>query len=165
MVVGSQLVKQPDFSPLDSSEKWFAMSHPTTTSVLSQLSDEVRDALTDWLADGDLNWQPGQIERQLDSLPPELKLFRHVAIAELVKIDIVKMWRREMETLLESYLERFPELGTADTVTPDLIVAELEARKLQKTRYSAGLPRVNDGALLFLQTMLAKVDPGFETAV
>jgi type I restriction enzyme M protein len=34
---------------------------------------------------------------------------------------------------------------------------ELEARKLQKTRYSAGLPRVNDGALLFLQTMLAKM--------
>ena len=37
---------------------------------------------------------------------------------------------------------------------------ETEARKLSKTRYVAGLPRVNDGALLFLQTMLAKmVDP------
>ncbi len=34
---------------------------------------------------------------------------------------------------------------------------ELEARKLQTTRYRAGLPRVNDGALLFLQTMLAKM--------
>jgi len=28
---------------------------------------------------------------------------------------------------------------------------------LEKTRYQAGLPRVNDGALLFLQTMLAKM--------
>lgn len=37
---------------------------------------------------------------------------------------------------------------------------EAEARKLQKTRYRAGMPRVNDGALLFLQTMLAKMkDP------
>ena len=36
---------------------------------------------------------------------------------------------------------------------------ETEARKLQKTRYQAGMPRVNDGALLFLQTMLAKVKP------
>ncbi len=37
---------------------------------------------------------------------------------------------------------------------------ETEARKLIKTRYQAGLPRVNDGALLFLQTMLAKmIDP------
>lgn len=34
---------------------------------------------------------------------------------------------------------------------------EKEARKLEKTRYEAGMPRVNDGALLFLQTMLAKM--------
>ncbi len=34
---------------------------------------------------------------------------------------------------------------------------ETEAKKLQKTRYRAGMPRVNDGALLFLQTMLAKM--------
>ena len=34
---------------------------------------------------------------------------------------------------------------------------EAEARKLLKTRYQAGMPRVNDGALLFLQTMLAKM--------
>ncbi len=36
---------------------------------------------------------------------------------------------------------------------------EAEARKLKKTRYQAGMPRVNDGALLFLQTMLAKMKP------
>ncbi|HJT22642.1 MAG TPA: class I SAM-dependent DNA methyltransferase [Nitrospira sp.] len=34
---------------------------------------------------------------------------------------------------------------------------ETEARKLQSTRYRAGMPRVNDGALLFLQTMLTKM--------
>lgn len=34
---------------------------------------------------------------------------------------------------------------------------EKEARKLEKTRYQAGMPRVNDGALLFLQTMLGKM--------
>jgi len=36
---------------------------------------------------------------------------------------------------------------------------EKEARKLEKTRYRAGMPRVNDGALLFLQTMLSKMQP------
>ena len=36
---------------------------------------------------------------------------------------------------------------------------EKEARKLERTRYQAGMPRVNDGALLFLQTMLAKMAP------
>lgn len=34
---------------------------------------------------------------------------------------------------------------------------EKEAKKLEKTRYQAGMPRVNDGALLFLQTMLSKM--------
>ena len=36
---------------------------------------------------------------------------------------------------------------------------EAEARKLEKTRYRAGMPRTTDGALLFLQTMLAKMKP------
>ena len=36
---------------------------------------------------------------------------------------------------------------------------ETEAKKLRKTRYRAGMPRTNDGALLFLQTMLAKMQP------
>jgi type I restriction enzyme M protein len=36
---------------------------------------------------------------------------------------------------------------------------ETEARKLETTRYQAGMPRVNDGALLFHQTMLAKMIP------
>ncbi|MBS1208786.1 MAG: adenine-specific methylase [Proteobacteria bacterium] len=36
---------------------------------------------------------------------------------------------------------------------------EDEARKLAATRYKAGMPRSNDGALLFLQTMLAKMKP------
>lgn len=34
---------------------------------------------------------------------------------------------------------------------------EKEARQYQSTRYVAGMPRSNDGALLFLQTMLAKM--------
>ena len=34
-----------------------------------------------------------------------------------------------------------------------------EAEKLKTTRYRAGMPRINDGALLFLQTMLAKMKP------
>ncbi|BDX04625.1 type I restriction-modification system subunit M [Planctobacterium marinum] len=36
---------------------------------------------------------------------------------------------------------------------------ETEAKKYSDTRYKAGMPRSNDGALLFLQTMLAKMKP------
>jgi len=34
-----------------------------------------------------------------------------------------------------------------------------EANKFKSSRYQAGMPRTNDGALLFLQTMLAKMKP------
>ena len=36
---------------------------------------------------------------------------------------------------------------------------EKEARKFESSRYQAGMPRTNDGALLFLETMLAKMKP------
>jgi hypothetical protein len=36
---------------------------------------------------------------------------------------------------------------------------EAEARKLEKTRYQAGMPAIDHGELLFLQTMLAKMIP------
>ena len=36
---------------------------------------------------------------------------------------------------------------------------EKEAKKFQSSRYRSGMPRTNDGALLFLQTMLAKMKP------
>lgn len=36
---------------------------------------------------------------------------------------------------------------------------ETEAAKFRTTRYAAGFPRTNDGAFLFLQTMLAKMKP------
>ena len=36
---------------------------------------------------------------------------------------------------------------------------EQEARKFKTTRYAAGMPRTNDGAFLFLQTMLSKMKP------
>lgn len=36
---------------------------------------------------------------------------------------------------------------------------QAEAEKYRSTRYKAGMPRSNDGALLFLQTMLAKMKP------
>jgi len=39
---------------------------------------------------------------------------------------------------------------------------EAEVLKLKQTRYRAGLPRSNDGALLFLQTLLAKMIPPAE---
>jgi hypothetical protein len=47
-----------------------------------------------------------------------------------VQTDLVRQWARHSEVLVESYLQRFPELGTAETVSPELIAAEIEGRRL-----------------------------------
>ncbi len=138
------------------------MSDLAATSSLSQLSGDVRDALTDWLAECDLHWQFGQIETRLNELPTDLQTFRSVALAELVKIDIVQMSKRRIETPLEEYLEQFPEIGMVETVATDLIVAELEARKvvgrrLADAELAARFPRQADAVrnLVAGQSLLA----------
>lgn len=104
------------------------MSHLATTSSLSQLNADLRDALTDWLAEFDLNWQAGQIELQLKALPSTLQPFRSIALAELVKIDIERCWRHNVEATVESYVEQLPGLGSTETVVADLLLTEWEAR-------------------------------------
>ncbi|HQX51247.1 MAG TPA: protein kinase [Planctomycetaceae bacterium] len=107
------------------------MLQPTAISDFSQLSADIRDPLTDWLADCDMNWQVGRVEAQLDTLPADLQVVRSVALAELVKIDIEHCWQSKIEASLESYLEIFPYLGSAETVAPDLVLSEWEARQRQ----------------------------------
>lgn len=89
----------------------------------------ISDVLTDWLTSCDLNWQEQRVEFWLEQLPTELQSQRGLALIELVKIDLAQMWRRGREVFVESYLDRFPELGTVDSVAAELIVAEIEARE------------------------------------
>ena len=50
------------------------------------------------------------------------------ALVETVKLDLSREWLQGRPVNLESYLESFPELGTADTVSAELILAEYEVR-------------------------------------
>ena len=45
------------------------------------------------------------------------------------------------------------------TKEQEMALNKLARSRTEKTRYRAGMPRVNDGALLFLQTMLGKMKP------
>ena len=50
------------------------------------------------------------------------------ALVEMVKLDLSREWLQGRPVNLESYLESFPELGTAETVSAELILAEYEVR-------------------------------------
>lgn len=54
--------------------------------------------------------------------------YRHLALAELVKVDLHRGWPAGSGRLLDEYFVPFPSLGDADSVAIDLIVAEYEAR-------------------------------------
>ncbi len=120
------------------------MPHPTAVFDLNQLSGEVHDAFIDWLADCDFNWQLGNLETLLDSLPSELQAFRNLACAELVKIDLDQCWRRNLESTIESYLEKFPQLGTVATVDPSLLFSEWESRHKWAKKEQCSFPLLDE---------------------
>jgi serine/threonine protein kinase len=64
-------------------------------------------------------------------LPPAGDPLRAPALQELIKADLEFRWRRGQGTCLESYLERFPELGPPP---PPLIYEEYRARQCHGDR-------------------------------
>src|SRR5947209_6321855 len=63
-------------------------------------------------------------------LPPPDDPLRRTALEELIKIDLLQRWQRGQGSFLEQYQAQFPELGTAEEVSPELILAEYRARHL-----------------------------------
>lgn len=53
---------------------------------------------------------------------------RLASLIELIKADLECRWQRGLPTSLEMYLEKFPELGPADKVSPQLIYEEYRIR-------------------------------------
>ena len=95
---------------------------------LADLSDDDRQVLESWLVEFDQRWDEGLLANRLDQIPPGSS-WRLPALAEMVKIDLERQWRRGRQVSLESYLEEFPELGSPGDVSADLIQAEYEVRR------------------------------------
>ncbi len=97
---------------------------------LAVLEDAERNELESLLMDFDQGWEVSSLDQYTGVLAshPSAR-FRESATAELIKIDMQRSWATGEKRWLEEYLQRFPHLGTLETVDPDLIFAEYEARK------------------------------------
>ena len=103
-------------------------------SSMADLSQEDRQMLEVWLAEFDQSWEDGLLARLVRLLPPRGSPLRYPALLELVKIDLKHRWQRNQQWTSESYIIRYPELGSADLAPLDLIVHEFQVRK------QAGVP-------------------------
>src|SRR5262245_55796231 len=102
---------------------------PAAESYLLALSDEQRLLLESWLVEFDHAWDEHRRAAWLRKLPEASHPLRRPALIEMVKIDLERQWQRGNRPGLENYLQSYPELGTADTVPPDLIHAEWDVRR------------------------------------
>lgn len=94
----------------------------------SSISPEERELIRRWLTDFNRTWTPTSLASCIAVLPPGEERVRMVALAEFVKLDLKKQWESGQRVELESYLERFPELGDRTTAAVGLVRAEFEAR-------------------------------------
>src|SRR5438477_2568917 len=61
-------------------------------------------------------------------LPPASDPLYRSALVELIKTDLRVRWKKKSGKPLESYVERFPELGALETLAPELLLEEYLAR-------------------------------------
>src|SRR5262245_56129859 len=60
---------------------------------------------------------------------------RRVVLTEMVIIDLIDRWEKRQRPEVEEYLARFPDLGPADRVPPEIIVEECRCRAKAGERY------------------------------
>jgi tetratricopeptide (TPR) repeat protein len=94
---------------------------------LTGLSEADRLKLEHLLATFDTYWEDNKLEQTVRQLPPPGPL-RQAALIELVKIDLERQWQRGRRAQVEGYVKAFPELGPAEAVPADLLLAEYQVR-------------------------------------
>src|SRR5690348_17328498 len=102
---------------------------PAVNTRYRQLSPEQLLRLERALNAFDRAWSEQAFDAQVPRLPPVGDPLRLPILIEMVKIDLEKHWGLGHRPCVEGYLSRYTELGTPQTVSPDLLLAEYEARK------------------------------------
>ncbi len=96
---------------------------------LRTLSEREREIVEALLAEFGRAWHEKLLLSYVRKLPPAGSPLRRVALVELVKLDLRRQWAAGRHLRLEAYLSALPELGTPETVSSELILAEYEARR------------------------------------
>ncbi len=91
-------------------------------AILVQLANEHREQLEALLMEFDTAWDKNRLAVEMKKLAKNSPL-RLPALIEMIKIDLEKRWQTGQRVTVESYLKGFPELGTRNTVSPDLLQA------------------------------------------
>jgi serine/threonine protein kinase len=121
----------------------------------------------------ELAWGKGTAPAIDDYLPPPGHSLRVDILKELVITDLDYRWRPapsvvagngQRHPLLEEYLRRYPELGNADQVPPELIAEEYRVRRwwrepVSHSEYAARFPRQASQ----LQAVLRRIDVELQT--
>ena len=96
---------------------------------LSVLSVPDRELLEAWLVVFDESWNDQALAAQASRLKELPEHVRAAALLELVKIDLERQWQRGSRVTLDTYLRDYPALGTAESVSAELVQAEYEVRR------------------------------------
>jgi WD40 repeat protein len=98
----------------------------TTPARLLELAPADRLLLEAWLAEFEEGWDEQRLATRVEQLPPAGQPLRLPALIELVKIDLERNWQHGRRLSLADYTARYPELGPAEALPPDLLLAEDE---------------------------------------
>jgi len=97
--------------------------------MLDELPDANQAQLECLLWEFDQAWTPTALGVQAQDLLGDDGRLRQIALVELIKIDIERQWMAGNRPTVEDYLERFPELGTEETVPLELLATEDQLRR------------------------------------
>jgi serine/threonine protein kinase/HEAT repeat protein len=95
---------------------------------LASLSADERRQLESLLLKFDQSWDEKRLPAALRNLSADSPL-RRPALIELIKLDLEHRRKAGQKVRIESYLKPLPELGTADDLPVDLILAEYQMRR------------------------------------
>jgi tRNA A-37 threonylcarbamoyl transferase component Bud32 len=131
----------------------------TIPARLLELPSADRLQLEVWLAEFEEGWDEHRLAARVERLPPPGQPLRLPALIELVKIDLERNWQNGRHLTLADYLARYPELGPAEALPPDLMLAEDEVCR-QFGECSRTLVAASDGEAALLPTLAGPAPAG-----
>src|SRR5262249_18247123 len=101
---------------------------PHTDPHLAALAESDRQQVRARVADFEKAWTEKRLAATISDLPAPGPV-RSALLLELVRVDLRNQWHKGRYIDVETYLARYPELGTPGTVSIDLLQEEFLLRQ------------------------------------